>query len=74
MYPSAGGKKHWLLIVDEATDYSHNIFLKRKSDMVGVMLLWIKNLGKKYRIYIKKIRLENSGEIECCKQELIKKI
>ena len=50
MYPSAGGKKHWLLIVDEATDYSHSIFLMDQ------------NLGKKHHIYIKKIKLDNSGE------------
>ena len=34
MYPSAGGKKHWLLIVDEATDYTHSFFLKKISDMI----------------------------------------
>ena len=62
MYPSAGGKKHWLLIVNEATDYSLSFLLKKKSDMVGVMLQWIKNIGKKHHIYIKKIRLYNSGE------------
>ena len=26
IYPSAGGKKHLLLIVDEATDYVHSFF------------------------------------------------
>ena len=62
MYPSGGGKKHWLLIVDEDTDYVHSIFLRKKSDLKGVMILWIKNLGKKYKIYIEKIRLDNSGE------------
>ena len=62
MYPSTGGKKHWLLIVDEVTDYSHSVFLQKKSDMIGVMLLWIKNVGKIYHIYIKKISLDNSGE------------
>ena len=30
MHPRAGGRKHWLLIVDEATDYAHSIFLKQK--------------------------------------------
>ena len=29
--PSAGGKKDWLLIVDEATDYTQSFFLKKKS-------------------------------------------
>ena len=62
MYPSLGGRKHWLLIVDEATDYTHSFFLKKKSDMTEIMLIWIKNLLKKYHIKIKKIRLDNSGE------------
>ena len=31
--PSAGGKKHWLLIMDESTDYTHSFFLKKKSDI-----------------------------------------
>ena len=39
MYPSAGGKKHWLLIVDEATDHTHSYFLKKKSDMIEFMLI-----------------------------------
>ena len=30
--------------------------------MNGVILLWIKILGKKYHIYIKKIRLDSSRE------------
>ena len=62
MYPSAGGKKHWPLIVDEATDYTHSFFLKKKCDMIEIMLIWIKALLKKYHIKIKKIRLDNSGE------------
>ena len=62
MYPSAGGKKHWLLIVDEATDSTHSSFLKKKSDMIEIMLIWTTNLFKKYHIGIKKIRLDNSGE------------
>ena len=44
MHPTSGGKKHWLLIVDEATDYTHSFFLKKKSDLVETMIIWIKNL------------------------------
>ena len=61
-YPSAGGKKHWLLIVDEATDYAHSLFLKKKNDMIETMLMWVKILFMKHHIRIKKIRLDNSGE------------
>ena len=61
-YLSAGGKKHWLLIVDDATDYKHSFFIKKKSDLVEIMIIWIKNLFIKYHIRIKKIRLGNRGE------------
>ena len=30
IHSSAGGKKYWLLIGDEATDYSHSFFLKEE--------------------------------------------
>ena len=53
MHPSAGGKKHWLLIVDEASDYAHRIFLKQKSDQVKILIQWIKNMGKKSSVYIR---------------------
>ena len=31
-HESTGGKRHWLIAVDEFSDYSHSFFLKRKSD------------------------------------------
>ena len=62
IHARAGGKKHWLLFVDEATDYTCSIFLKKKSDLVETMTIWIKNLFIKYHIRIKKIRLDDSGE------------
>ena len=62
IHPSAGGKKHWLIIVDEATDYTHNSFLEKKSDLVKIMILWIKTIFMNYHIRIKKIILDNSGE------------
>ena len=61
IHPSVHGKKHLLLIVDEATDYSHSFFIKKKSN-VETMILWIKNLYMKYHIRIKRIRFDNSGE------------
>ena len=35
---------------------------EQKSDQVKVLRQWIKNMGKKYKIYIRKISLDNSGE------------
>ena len=72
---SMGGKRHWLIVVDEFSDCSHSFFLKRKSDQIELLPVWIKELKAKYGIDIKYIRLDNSGENrslqkECDKQNL----
>ena len=59
MYQSAGGKKHGLLIVDEATDYAHSFFLKKKSDMIETIQ---KSIHEKHHIRIKQIIFDNSRE------------
>ena len=70
-----GGKRHWLIAVDEFSDCRHCFFLKRKSDQTIVIPIWIKGLNNKYGIDVKRIRLDNSGENrslqkECDKQNL----
>ena len=65
-----GGKRQWLIAIDEFSDCSHSFFLKRKSDETIVIPIWIK-----YGIVVKRIRLDNSGETrrlqkECDKQNL----
>ena len=72
---SRGGNKHWLIVVDEFSDYTHSFFLKKKSDQIKILSIWIKGIAKKHRIEIKRIRLDNSGENkslqkECDKQNL----
>ena len=74
-HESMGGKRHWLIAVDEFSDYSHSFFLRKKSDQTVVIPIWIKGLKTKYRIVVKNIRLHNSGESrslqkECEKQNL----
>ena len=74
-HESMGGKRHWLIVVDEFSDCSHSFFLKRKSDQIELFPIWIKELKAKYGIDIKYIRLDNSGENrslqnECDKQTL----
>ena len=64
-----GGKRHWLIVVDEFSDCSHSFFLKRKSDQIELLPVWIKELKAKYGIDIKYIRLDNSGEKRSLKQE-----
>ena len=72
-HESMGGKRHWLIVVDEFSDCSHSFFLKRKSDQIKLFPIWIKEPKAKYGIDIKYIRLDNSGENrilqnECDKQ------
>ena len=70
-----GGKRHWLIVVDEFSDCNHSFFLKRKSDQIELLPVWMKELKAKYGIDIKYVRLDNSGENrslqrECTKQNL----
>ena len=74
-HESMGGKRHWLIVVDEFSDCSHSFFLQRKNDQIELFPDWIKELKAKYGIDIKYIRLDNSGENkglkdECEKQNL----
>ena len=66
---SRGGNRHWLIVVDEFSDCTHSFFLKRKSDQIQIMLIWIRSLSKKHNIEIKRIRLDNSGESRSLQKE-----
>ena len=70
---SIGGKKHWLLAVDDYSDFSWSYFLKKKSELKDHIIGLIKELKAKHGISVKTIRLDNSGENNAleklCKQE-----
>ena len=70
---SIGGKQHWLLVVDDCTDYAWSFFLKQKSDLKDITIALIKELKQAYDIDVKIIRCDNSGENnslqKACKQE-----
>ena len=66
---SRGGNRHWLIVVDEFSDYTHSFFLNNKSDQIKIMPMWIKGISKKYKIEIKRIRLDNSGENRSLQKE-----
>ena len=68
-FESMGGKRHWLIVVDEFSDCSHSFFLKRKSDQIVLFPIWIKELKAKDGVDIKYIRLDNSGENKSLKDE-----
>ena len=65
-----GGKRHWLIVVDEFSDCSHSFFLKRKSDQIDLLPIWIKELKAIHGIDIKYIRLDNSGEQSVIEESL----
>ena len=74
-HESMGGKRHWLIAVDEFSDCSHCFFLTRKSDQIAMIPMWIKALINKCGIEVKRIRLDKSGENislqrECDRQNL----
>ena len=74
-HESMGGKRHWLIAVDEFSDYSYSLFLRKKSNQTVMIPIWIKGLKTKYGTDVKNIRLDNSGESrslqkECEKQNL----
>ena len=48
--PTFGGKHHWLLIIDECSDFSWSFFLKEKSDIPETMLGLVNNLKLKFNL------------------------
>ena len=70
---SIGGKHHWLLVVDECTDFCWSYFLKKKSELKDRVIELFKELKNKHGVTVKTVRLDNSGENnafeQACKQE-----
>jgi hypothetical protein len=59
--PSPAGSKYWLLVVDDATDFSWSLFMPSKSDTSKCLiplLQQIKNCGTPTKIF----RCDNSSE------------
>ena len=59
---SDGGRKHWAMLVDEATKYKHSFFLKKKLDQIEMISSWLEGLKDKYKIQVKIIHFNNAGE------------
>ena len=73
MTPTYEEKKHWLLVVEDSSDYAWSYFLKVKLVLRNVMLGFIKEFKSKYGIQVKYAQCVNAGENEdferACKQE-----
>ena len=59
---SMGGKRYWLLVIDDCTDYSWSFFLKHKSNLPDKMIELIKDLKEKHNYIVKYVRCDNAGE------------
>ena len=57
-----GGQQHWVMLVDEATEYKKSFFLKKKNEQVEAIIDWIKALKARHKIQVKIIRCDNAGE------------
>ena len=71
--PTFGGKKHWLLYVDNSSNFNLSCFLKEKSNLVDGMIGLIKNLKNKYNLQVQYLCCDNAGQDiafqKACKQE-----
>ena len=65
---SLGGNKHWILCVDEATNFKKSFFVKRKGDQNTILVEWFKDLKVTHGITIKRVRCNNSGENRALKK------
>ena len=66
---SLGGNKHWLLIVDDATDNCFSFFLKSKDKTAEVLILFFKDLHAHFGHGVEYIRCDNAGENLALKRE-----
>ena len=48
--------------MDEATQYKHSFFLKKKLDQIEMISSWLKGLKDKYKIQVKFIQCDNARE------------
>ena len=53
---SGGGSKHWILLVDRATDFKISWFVKKKSDQIEVVSKYISNLKASNNIQVKELK------------------
>ena len=71
--PTFGGKRHWLLMIDDHSDYCWSFFLSEKSDLTQKMIGLIKDLKIKYDIQVQRLQCNNTGENQAfekaCNQE-----
>ena len=59
---SLGVRRHWAMLVDEATRCKHSFFLRKISDQIDMVSSLLKGLKNKYNIHVKFIHCDSAGE------------
>ena len=71
--PTFGGKHHWLLVIDDHSDYSWSFFWLRSPNPTQKMIALIKDLKTKYNLQVQWLGCDNAGENQAfertCNQE-----
>ena len=67
--PSMGGRQHRVMLVDEATKYKKNFFLKKKNEQVKPIIDWITASKARHEIQVRIIRCDNAGENQVLETE-----
>ena len=70
---SRGGNKHWLIMVDEFSDYTHSFFLKKKSDQIKILPMWIKGLQRNTELKLRGSDLTTVEKTKACKKNVTNK-
>ena len=68
-----GGKHHWLLVINNCSNYCWSFFPREKSDLAQTMLGLVYNLKIKLNLQVQCLHCDNAGEKQSfertCKQE-----
>ena len=70
---SRGGNKHWLIMVDEFSDYTHSFFLKKKSDQIKILPMWIKGIAKNTELKLRGLGLTTVEKTKASKKNVTSK-
>ena len=65
--PTLGSKHHWLLVIDDCSDYLWSFFLKEKSDSVETMLGLVNNLKIILNLQMQYLHCNNAGKNQAFK-------
>ena len=70
--PTFGGNHHWLLVINDCSNYCWSFFLCEKSDLIQTTSVLINNLKTKFNFQVQHLHCNNAGENQAfektCKQ------